>query len=164
MLHEASGNDLPFERALLCAFQETCCPHFESLPGFLQASTICSASLCTYILGEKASDAKNALFSLHAIKGSSMQLGALRVAKAASELEDQLKLEENSVVHAFDQLKTEFTRFVAVFEEYISESMSAPVSSVGALPPPMGHKVKSNELALVAPAAEPDKNRLTKSF
>jgi hypothetical protein len=101
------------------------------------------------------------VFSLHAIKGSSLQIGALRVAKAASVLEERVKSEEKNMEHALDKLKTRFARFVGVFEEYIAESRSAPVNEVSGKPVPMEHKAKSEELAV---AKEPDMNRLNKSL
>jgi hypothetical protein len=44
-LREASGNDIQFERALLDAYRDTCCPHLESLPALLKARPSVRVSL-----------------------------------------------------------------------------------------------------------------------
>jgi hypothetical protein len=108
-------------------------------------------------------DKKSACFSLHAIRGSSMQIGARRVAKEVSAaLEEQTtRGGKKKVTRRFKKLEAEFKRFVSVTEDYLSESCACPVEAIAPRSPELV-KSKSDEVALNRPLE--DKNLLSQSM
>jgi hypothetical protein len=91
-----------------------------------------------------------------------MQIGARRVAKAVSALEEQTtRGGKKKVTRRFKKLEAEFERFVSVFEDYLSESCTYPVEAVAPRSPELV-KSKSDEVALNRPLA--DKNLLSQSM
>jgi hypothetical protein len=106
-------------------------------------------------------DKKSACFSLHTIRGSSMQIGARRVAKAALALEHRIKQEGGKKSRRFKKLLAEFKRFVGLFEDYLSESPVCAVEVVARRSPELV-KAKSVEVAPNRPIA--DMNVLSQSM
>ncbi len=114
---------------------------------------------------EKVIDKNSARFALRAIKGSSLQNGAMRVARAASAMEEQITVMGKERVHAFQKLEAEFAGFIEIFDEYLLESMRSPADVTVAVLPSIGsHKSHSAEVAPRIPAAEHDMNSLSKTI
>ncbi len=106
-------------------------------------------------------DRKGACFSLHTIKGSSLQIGAARVAKATLTLEEQIGQGVTELAPRFKKLGAEFKRFVNVFEEYLAEECTSEIDA------PRRHslelvKSKSEEVAPNCPVC--DKNLRNQSM
>jgi len=111
---------------------------------------------------DKTTKAEEVLFSLHAIKGSSLQIGAVRVAKAVCALEKQNLRDRTDVALDVKRLEAEFTGFVQMFEDYICESIRFP--PVVDADPPEFHKSSSSGAPSIVPAAEHDNNLLSQSM
>ncbi len=165
-LREASGNDIEFEKTLLQAYRETCLPHFRRVQVMLaEARDKIRSRLSAYaFLQEEEATGKSARFSLRAIRGSSLQIGALHVAKAATALEEQIPLNGKWTVRAFKVLEAEFARFVEVFDNYIFESASIPRETSVPVAH-SGHRKSSSAGAVSSvEAAEHDRNFLSQSM
>ncbi len=110
------------------------------------------------------SEGNSVLFSLRAIRGSSLQIGALHVAQAASALEEQILLKGKEVVSAFKKLEAEFSHFVEVFEEYVLEAANIPRETpVPAAQSGGGHRKSSSAGAVPSvEAAEHDRKLVSR--
>ncbi len=91
---------------------------------------------------------------MHAVRGSSLQIGALRVAKAVSALEDHIELDD--VARRFKRLRAEFKRFVSVFREYLSDGCASEGKAATTFQSPELVKSKSDEVGSTHAVAEKD--------
>ncbi len=160
MLQEASGHDAAFEKKLLDAYQQTCRPHISALEACL-GNAEGEPDVHSVQESTRARNRKDACFSLHTIRGSSLQIGAARVAEATRALEEEFEGDGTEMRRRFKRLEAEFRRFVSVFEEYLSEGhasdIQSPVSS-----PREHHKTNSDPSGL--PVAEQDNNLKSQSM
>ena len=103
-MKDCSGDDVEFEQQLLGAYQSTCQSHITALPEL---------------------DAKQVQFAAHAIKGSSSQIGATKVAAAAAALEDAVKSGKGGPPAMRSAVVAAYVEFLATFKSYLATARKA---------------------------------------